>query len=590
MKHPLLDRVTIGGAGRIFTLTPACLKLWRMLSILTVIILLAGGYSIGSWLQRNISKKEAAGVFYRVRLAANSVSSVIGSENSASSVQRKLSELTDGADMRLTVTDGQGNLIADTHSARSETELKEAVEMKAAISGRWGHAVRKDGTDERIFFAIPVNVSGYSGIVRGGVSTDNLDKLTASIRFRILMLILFLSVAIMLVSRILIGMLSRRLAELEQQMDKAASGDAGVRMPDEGADEIAGLGRNSNRLVSRLRDLKTDAEISRCRLTTLLENSGDGYIIIDGNFKVLELNEASARLTGCSDLRKGSILPDLIKTPDFESKIAEAMAFEQPDPVDLDFSSSGGSQITATAAGLKLHHKGSSVIVCLSEHKEDSRWMLFTDDILPDWMRMVRKLDKNFKRFKNGISETQNQSRANLAVEASVLQIKILTRNLSSWIKDDPISDSVKVTALDILDTVNGSIEILRPILTLRDIRIENTLSDCVHRRILAQEHLFKSAVIHLLYMLVQPLTEQSVVRISGEISDGNEFGLRLNASDAKVSEPAADHQENSFLSELDRLSAVKLLQPFQGSVEFSQNPNPNILVKIPFVAPAAAV
>lgn len=587
----MIKPISSNDLTQLFKLTPACLRVWRYFTILSVVVVFIGGHYLTNHLVEKMRTNEALAVLARVRLATNAIQPYFQLNVDKSRIQSFVPLLVDKSEMRLTITDMFGNLIADTQRVETLSDLQEAPEMKAAMMKRLGHSVRKDALSERIYFAIPIVLNAnYLGIVRGGVTTSRLDALSSGIRTTILIFTSFLCFCVGLLSRIFLSLLSVRLRDLEHQSDRIASGDMGMRVSDEGSDELSNIARHTNRLVSTLGDFKTDSEINKCRMKTIFNTSRHGLIIVNGNYEILEVNQVATRLTGCFDLKKGNSLADNLKCKALDTKVAEALALESPEEIEIDFTASGGLSVLVKVVGLQLHHKGSSAIIFLSDTATNDQWNRFEKDILPHWMRMVRKLDKNYKRLKNSLNDTQKMSRENLSSEASLLQIKILTRNLGMWAKDDLGDESVKVVDLDVLDAMNGSIEILQPLIQLKNIRIQNGISECIHRRVLAQEHLLKAALVHLFYLVLQETPNDGVIHAEGEIVGEGQFMVRIYTLDTLQEHSASEEPEVSFLSELDKEAAVKLLETFQAKVEFLQKDHLEIVIRIPFVAPVPTV
>jgi len=126
--------------------------------------------------------------------------------------------------------------------------------------------------------------------VRSGMMRD-LRKLVAGTGA----LTFFIVGAIFIVIRVSI---LRRLQRLETAARLVSQGDLEQRVPVEGSDTLAWLGREFNMMADSMSRLVGEVNSQRDRLETVINSIDDGIVVLDLNRKIIAANDAYLRRTG----------------------------------------------------------------------------------------------------------------------------------------------------------------------------------------------------------------------------------------------------------------------------------------------------
>ncbi|MBL7251090.1 PAS domain S-box protein [Alloalcanivorax marinus] len=177
----------------------------------------------------------------------------------------------------------------------------------------------------------PIEQNGYRfGKVELGIDTRSL---TAFVReaFTNILLIAALEILLVALFSFLLGhFLSRNLLHLRDASARMLAGDLDVEIPVRGSDEIAQTAKAFNAMASRIAIRNRLMEKANQRLKAILETATDGYLLVDEQGVVRDVNAALCQLHGYA--RENLIGYPLSRLIDLQADQGEAlMAVFDPD-------------------------------------------------------------------------------------------------------------------------------------------------------------------------------------------------------------------------------------------------------------------
>ncbi|NRD74659.1 PAS domain S-box protein [Shewanella sp. VB17] len=141
--------------------------------------------------------------------------------------------------------------------------------------------------------------SGYHlGHIEMGIGEHEFDEFLVSATTRFLSIAGLEMVLVALFSWLLGHYLTRNLSELEMASNRILQGETGIQIPVTGTDEIGQTTRAFNRMIEKVERNTQDLEGVNTRLNTILSAAIDGYIIIDIDGEIKQVNPAISRLFG----------------------------------------------------------------------------------------------------------------------------------------------------------------------------------------------------------------------------------------------------------------------------------------------------
>jgi two-component system phosphate regulon sensor histidine kinase PhoR len=223
---------------------------------------------------------------------------------SARDWQGEAEALQAGLGYRATLIDSMGRVVGDSEVSRERLATVEnhadRPEVRGALAGRTGHAVRKSATVSVDFLYLGVPVRGVPGVavLRLAKPLHEIARLNASL-FRISagaagLTLLVLSLLFFWLS----GRQAARVAELERVAHRLGQGDLAARARELPADELGRLGRAMNLMAAELRGRVEALARERDEREHILAHMSDGVALIDAAGRILHANRSLAAILG----------------------------------------------------------------------------------------------------------------------------------------------------------------------------------------------------------------------------------------------------------------------------------------------------
>lgn len=115
---------------------------------------------------------------------------------------------------------------------------------------------------------LTVSLGGGSGALQAARSLEEVDRVLASLRSRVLLVSLLVAGGAGVLGVVVASSVTRRLLRLSQAAESVgSSGDLAVRVPEEGRDEVASLGSSFNRMLETL-------QLSEAEQRRLVQDAG----------------------------------------------------------------------------------------------------------------------------------------------------------------------------------------------------------------------------------------------------------------------------------------------------------------------------
>ena len=231
------------------------------------------------------------------------------------------------AGVRVTVIAAEGRVLADSRAvARTMENHADRAEVRSALEGSTGVAVRRSATVGEEFLYVAVPMAGDSAAVlrvaeplqvvqRAAESLTRLSAAAASIAVLVSVLVLsYLS-----------GRFARRLRRLQSVARRIGEGEPGVRAPVEPADDLGQLGRALNDMRADLDGRIEALRRERDDRERILAHMSDGVALLDGHDRALHVN---FRFTELLDTARrpeaGTPFTAFARVPELVEMISEA--------------------------------------------------------------------------------------------------------------------------------------------------------------------------------------------------------------------------------------------------------------------------
>jgi two-component system phosphate regulon sensor histidine kinase PhoR len=278
--------------------------------------------------------------------------------------------LAAGFACRVTVIDSLGRVLGDSQVPRERLGAVEnharRPEVRAALAGRAGQAVRRSATVGREFLYLGVPVLGVRGVavLRFARPLVQLERLNASL-LRVSLSAAGLTLAVLaLLFFWLSGRQARRVTALERVAAELGRGRLSAPAAEHPDDELGRLGRAMNVMAADLRNRLEALERERDEREHILAHMSDGVALIDRDGRIVHANRSLATILGAPlPPPAGTRFEDFARAPELSALLTAGRAGERPVESDLRLDTAPPRVVQASATRLGGPDQGAVLLV-----------------------------------------------------------------------------------------------------------------------------------------------------------------------------------------------------------------------------------
>ncbi|MFH0984820.1 MAG: ATP-binding protein [Candidatus Omnitrophota bacterium] len=309
-------------------------------------------------------------------------------------LQEQIRKISAGTDVRVTIIDLNGVVLADSSESPAELSQMEnhalRPEVTAALRKETGVSIRYSMTlkTRMLYVAMPIlDREQVRGVVRAAMPIARIDQILASVR-RSVMFTAVPGILIILLAGILFSNhLTKRIRRITSVAERYAREDWSEKILMDGQDELKMLANTMNQMAASLRSRIEDLETEKGKVAVILDHMNEGVIAVDRQKQVVLVNPTAEKLFGCmaSEVQRKSLI-EITRHPQIE-KIVD-LAFREQKTVSEELHLSG-----ETKKVLRL-----SVVVLKGPAREIDGILVFHD------MTELRRLENIRKEFVANVS------------------------------------------------------------------------------------------------------------------------------------------------------------------------------------------
>jgi two-component system, OmpR family, phosphate regulon sensor histidine kinase PhoR len=274
-------------------------------------------------------------------------------------------ELGAKAAARITVILPSGRVVADSFEAPEMMDNHaNREEVLQALAEDFGIASRLSDTlqEKMLYAAVPVRMDGRTlGVVRTAVASVRMGETLWAIQGRLVVASVVVGLLAAGVSFWVARRLSRPVEEIHRVAEQLARGNLHYRLPIPTSREAAEVARTMNTLAAQLDARLGDVLQQKNEREAILSSMIEGVVAIDGQQRVISLNQAGARLFDCdAQAVVGRTLQQVVRNVELHQLTTEVLARRE--------SLSGELTITGRDGQRRLLHAQGTVLREAEDH------------------------------------------------------------------------------------------------------------------------------------------------------------------------------------------------------------------------------
>ena len=297
-----------------------------------------GSYILWFFYQHNITSLNAA-MLSQGKIIEELIYRDMSGPIQKAQIDEKIKELSSRIDLRVTIIDAAGTVIADSEQNPALMENhSDRPEVAAALSGGNSYSVRTSTTQDRslLYVSTPVFYqSEITGVVRVAMPLDHVDAGYRKILSALLAASLLTSVVAIIFSLAFAYRYTRPLEQVINTTNTIAEGDLSKRVFIKTGDELEILAHAINNLTSSLEDKVNDITAQNHKLELILQNMGDAVILLDRFGKVTTANKTAMTIFGITGQMMGQHNIQVIGNSMFNQAAQATLRLKESRLIDL---------------------------------------------------------------------------------------------------------------------------------------------------------------------------------------------------------------------------------------------------------------
>ncbi|WP_232698926.1 two-component system histidine kinase PnpS [Brevibacillus daliensis] len=277
---------------------------FTILSLISLVLIVIGIF-IGKLMEQTYLDTQ----YELLRKEALFVSETINDPSVLSSHDRLLEQIvhfTDSMEVRITVVDPQGDVLADTSDPNKNWENhSHRKEIAEALSGKVGSDLRESTTldEQMIYVAVPLRQEGSNEIIGAVRSSMSMEAITQSIHqmwFSLMMGLVVTLIIGSIVSTRISHDITRPIEEIIRVARNITQREYESRVQIKPRDELGQLATAINFMASSLEQQMYQISENQQRLAGVLANMPSGVILIAENRRIVLVNNATEKMLNLS--------------------------------------------------------------------------------------------------------------------------------------------------------------------------------------------------------------------------------------------------------------------------------------------------
>nr|WP_092073636.1 ATP-binding protein [Dendrosporobacter quercicolus]NSL47993.1 HAMP domain-containing protein [Dendrosporobacter quercicolus DSM 1736]SDM64653.1 two-component system, OmpR family, phosphate regulon sensor histidine kinase PhoR [Dendrosporobacter quercicolus] len=318
------------------------------LILVTVALALLGSYLLWFFYRQNL-EWQTAHLVTNAKITEQLLEEYMNGPREKAGIDEKIKELSGKIDLRITILDITGTVLADSweHPGTMENHL-ERTEIRAALTGDYGTAIRYSATtgQNMLYAALPIKRGNeLIGIVRTASTLAPVEADFSQIRSTLLAAIFAAALLTILLSIRLARKYTAPIEEITAAAKQIADGDLSRRIHIRTGDELELLAHTINQLTSNLDDKINETSAEAKKLSLILTHMDNAVILLDHYGQVTGANKKAREIFNIADAMIGRHSLEVIGNSLLNQTVQAVIAENHTKTIELKTNIQGSQRI-----------------------------------------------------------------------------------------------------------------------------------------------------------------------------------------------------------------------------------------------------
>jgi two-component system phosphate regulon sensor histidine kinase PhoR len=339
------------------------------LVLIVVTMLLLGSYILWYFYQHNLESL-TANLLIDAQITEQLLHEQLRGPQERAGIDDKIKEISTATDLRITVIDPNGVVLADSWENPAIMEdHSQRPEVLAALSGNTGTVTRYSSTinQNMLYVSIPARLHGeILGVVRVASTLAHVESGFAKIRSTLLAALLLTSLLAIVLSIRLARRYTAPLEEITNIARQIADGHLDKRAHIHTGDELELLAHTLNNLTSSLEDKINEIIAETRKLELILQHMDNAVILLDRYGKVTTANKTANNIFGITPSMLGEHNIQVIGNSWLDRSAHQVIVKNESQTIDLKTNIQGAKRVFQVfLAPITINEKDTTGVLCV---------------------------------------------------------------------------------------------------------------------------------------------------------------------------------------------------------------------------------
>ncbi len=229
---------------------------------------------------------------------------------------------------RITIIRPDGLVLADSEKDPKTMENhKGRPEVKMALRGKTGKSLRFSVTvkQEMLYVALPIEKDGkITGIIRTSLFLKDINNLLATLKTKILQIVLLVVIFSLLIAFLFSRGLSQPIRKLATAAREVASENFDVRVSLRTNNELRELANSFNYMAEKIKALFTDISLKKEELNNIISSLQEGFLVLDKKGEIILCNDSFKKIAE-NDTPEGKLWWEVVRSAPLDELIKRGL-------------------------------------------------------------------------------------------------------------------------------------------------------------------------------------------------------------------------------------------------------------------------
>ncbi|MCX7703971.1 MAG: ATP-binding protein [Planctomycetota bacterium] len=355
-------------------------------------------------------------------------------------LQEKIQNLAQKTNVRITIVDADGHVLADSEKNPAEMENhKNRPEIRSAFHSGTGISIRWSDTlqTEMMYFARK-HKDGAGVVTRVALPLSGIKSRFWDVNRSVIAGFAVTTLLALIIGFFVLRHLTHSICEMKEVAQAIASGELSRRASTIASGEIGELGKALNEMSDALKEKIENLSRGKSQIETIISSMADGLVALDSEGTIVLANKRAEHLLGCT-LTPGRRLSEIVRNDEVTVLVKKALSGSDTESTHIS-TPSGYELELCTSSIPQPQHRGVLVII------RDVTEMRRLDNMRKEFVANASHELRTPVSLIRGYVETLNAGAAEDPVKRKQF-LSVLEKNVNQL--SNLIEDLLKLSSLD---------------------------------------------------------------------------------------------------------------------------------------------